>query len=88
MRFTPSNLFIYHKPDVINMWQGRGVSQITHFSSDENPDAHVHSVQTDTRGYLCARSLSLTHTHRPTLSSNRVICVGMILMPGICEALG
>lgn len=60
-----------------------GVGQITHLSSGGNPETHA--TQTDAHRYAAhTYTHTQTNTHPP---SNQVICVGMILMPCICEAL-
>ncbi len=80
MCFTPSNLSIYHRPDLIIIWWGR--------RWDESLISHVHTIQTDahrhTRIYSCTGSHTHTHTQTP---SDKVISAGTIFMSAICEAL-
>lgn len=88
IRFIPSNLSIYHQPDVINMWQERRWwwwlwGQIAHLSSDENPHTRAYTnrcTRAHSYVYMCSLPHKYTHT------SNRIISVALILMPGVCEA--
>lgn len=66
--FIPSNLSIYHRPDLINMWQGRGLVEVV-----RGPDnlslicwrSTRVRTQTDTHGHarMCAHALSRISTH-------------------------